>query len=56
MSDHSVSNLDETGDVGTLNIVDVTILFSTIFHAVSMDAVHDAMQFFVNFFASPSSV
>lgn len=40
---HGLGDLDESGYVGTLYIVDVAIWLSTILHAILMDVIHDVV-------------
>ena len=51
-----MSNFHEACNVGAFHIVDVTIGFSTVFHTLCVDVVHDAMKFFVNFGFAPREV
>ena len=46
---HGVGNFEETGDVGSLHIVDVAIGLDAILTASLMDALHDAMQAGIHF-------
>ena len=56
LSHHSMSNLHETSDVSTIHVVDITIGFSTILHALLVDAEHDAVQLFVHFGSAQAQV
>ena len=48
LSHHGLGNLHEAGHVGTLHVVDVAILLSTILHAVLVNVVHDALQVLIH--------
>ena len=51
---HSMSYLHETGNICTLHVVDVAISFCTIFHALFVDAEHNAVQLFIHFGSTPA--
>ena len=53
LSHHSLGNLHEAGHVGTLHVVDVAVLLSTVLHAVLVNVVHDALQVVVDLFSRP---
>ena len=46
--------LEESGNVGTLDVVDVTVSLGAIFHAVFVDVIHDAVEIVVNLLTSPA--
>ena len=48
--EHGVGHFQESGHVGTLNIVDISILVFAVFHTSAMDIFHDLVQALVNFF------
>ncbi len=50
---HGLSHLHETGDVCTLHVVDVTIFFGTVLHAIFVDVLHDVVKLAVHFFGTP---
>ena len=51
---HGCSNLEESRDVGTLNVVYPAISLSTVFTAGFVDVTHDGMELFVHFFTAPA--
>jgi hypothetical protein len=53
LSQHSVSNLNESSDVSTLNVVDSTVSFLTVLNTVVVDVLHDALKLVVNLLSSP---
>ncbi len=53
---HGVCHLHESGDVGALDVVDVTVGLCAILHALVVDAVHDGMQLLVDFGSAPAEV
>ncbi len=56
LSNHSVSNTHETSEVSTLDIVDGAVSLAAVFHALSIDVVHDGMEVLVDLFSSPVAV
>lgn len=50
---HSVGDLDEACYVGTLDIIDVSVFFLTVFQTGFVDGFHYAMQMLINFFGRP---
>ena len=50
---HGVGNFEETGDVGSLYIVDIAVGLGTIHAASLMDVLHDVMQAGIHFLAAP---
>ena len=51
-----MSYFHKSGNVGTLHIINVSVGFRAVFHALCMDAVHDCMEFFVHFGSTPAKV
>ena len=51
-----MSNFHEAGNISTLHIVDITIGFCSIFYALSMNSMHDSMQFFIYFCSTPAEM
>ena len=47
--EHGLSHLHEAGDVGTLDIVNMTVRLCTELNASLVDALHDVVQLIVNF-------
>lgn len=54
--EHCLSNLHEAGDVGALDVVDITVWLSTVLHTSLVDVRHDAMEFLVYLSRSPADV
>ena len=53
---HCVGHFHESCNVGTFHIIDITVIFSTIFYALGMDVTHDLMEMFVHFFGTPGDM
>lgn len=53
MIKHSISNLDESGNVGTLDIINESSIILSIFHTLFMDTLHDLLKFLINFVSGP---
>ncbi len=53
---HSLCNLHEAGDVGTLHIVDVAVSLSSVLDASLMDVRHDGMKLLVNLCRTPADM
>lgn len=51
---YGLGDLEESSDVGSLDVVDVSVGLGAIFHAVLVDVVHDAVEVVVNLLASPA--
>ena len=51
---HGFCNFQEACNICTLNIIDVSIRFGTIFHAIVMNIVHYVVQLLVNLFTTPA--
>ncbi len=51
-----MSHLHETCDICSLHVVDVAIRFCPIFYALSMNSVHDGVEFFIHFGCTPAEV
>ena len=49
LSHHCVGHFHEAGNVGALHVVDVAIRLCSVFYALVMDIVHNAMELFVDF-------
>jgi len=56
LCNHSFSYAHETSDVGTLDIVDVTISLAAVLNAHVIDVVHDGMEVLVDLFSGPVAV
>lgn len=54
--EHSSSDFHEAGDVGTFDIVDMTVWLSTVFDACFVDALHDEVELVVYFLSRPADV
>ena len=54
--EHSLSDLHEAGNVGTLDIVNMTVCLCTELNASLVDALHDEVQLVVNFLCGPADV
>lgn len=50
---HGVCNLDESGDVGSVDITHLAVLAFAVVDAGLVDAAHDFQQAMVNFFTRP---
>lgn len=53
---HCLSDLHESGDICTLNIIDVAVWLSTVLDACLVDVRHDAVKFLVNLSRAPADV
>ena len=51
---HCVSYFHKSGNISTLHIIDISVGFCAVFHALGMDAVHDRMKLFIYFGSAPS--
>jgi len=56
LGNHSIGNTHEASEVSTLDIVDGTVSLTTVFHALSIDVVHDGVEVLVDLFSSPVAV
>ena len=45
---HCTGNFHEAGDIGTFDIVDITVRLSAIFHTSLVNVRHNAVEFLVN--------
>lgn len=56
LAHHGVGNFHEAGDVCALHVVDISVGLCAVFHALSVDILHDFMEAAVNFFGAPLEV
>src|SRR5574344_332292 len=56
LSEHSIGNAHETGDISTFNVVNGAIFLFTVFNTHVIDVVHNLVQFGINFRSSPVDV
>ena len=50
---HGICHLHKSSDVGTLNVVDISVRFFAILHALLMDVVHDLVEILVHLLLRP---
>ena len=53
---HCTCNLHETGDICSLDIIDISVCLGSIFHASLVDVAHYLMEFLVNLCRAPAYV
>ena len=54
LCEHCIGNLHEAGNVGTLDVVDLTVGLGTVLNSGVVDVAHNAAQTLVDFFSAPA--
>ncbi len=53
LGEHGIGHLEEAPDVGTFDIIDISIIFLAVLLAGLMDIFHDGMESCIHFFTGP---
>ena len=51
LGQHGLGHLDESADIGSVDIIDEPVFPGSVFHACGMNILHDSVQPVVNLFA-----